>query len=111
MGLPLTATMSGNASGGIEGGVTGGSVGNSPSPSSGRAPQFSRNSFPTNGVRNIDARLSRDFPLHENLKLQLFAEAFNLVNRRQILGYNSTGFQYAIRPTSFLTPVRRRSAR
>jgi hypothetical protein len=94
-GLPLTATMSGNASGGIEGGVTGGSVGNSPSPSSGRAPQFRRNSFPSNGVRNIDARLSRDFPIHESIKMQLFVEAFNLANRRQILGYNTTAFQYS----------------
>ena len=94
-GLPLTAGMSGNASGGIQGGATGGAVGNSPSPSSGRAPQFRRNSFPSNGVRNIDARVSRDFPLHENIKLQLFAEAFNLVNRKQILSYNTTAFQYS----------------
>jgi hypothetical protein len=94
-GLPLTAGMSGNASGGIEGGVTGGAVGNSPSPSNGRAPQFRRNSFPSNGVRNIDARLSRDFTLHENIKLQLFVEAFNVVNRKQILSYNTTAFQYS----------------
>jgi len=95
-GLPLTATMSGNASGGIsgDGGVTGGEVGNSPSPSTGRAPQFKRNSFPTNGIRNIDARVSRDFHLQGNIKLQILAEAFNLANRKQILSYNTTGFQY-----------------
>ncbi len=93
-GLPLTAGMNGNASGGIEGGVTGGSVGNSPSPSSGRAPQYRRNAFPSNGVRNIDARISRDFPIHEGIKLQLFAEAFNVVNRKQQLGFNTTAFAY-----------------
>jgi hypothetical protein len=94
-GTPLTATMSGNASGGIEGGVTGGAVGNSPSPSSGRAPQFRRNSFPSNGIRNIDARLSRDIPIHENIKMQIFVEAFNVVNRKQIISYNTTAFQYS----------------
>ena len=93
-GLPLTAGMSGNASGGIEGGATGGAVGNSPSPSAGRAPQFRRNSFPSNGVRNIDARLSREFAIHENIKMQVFVEAFNVVNRKQILSYNTTAFQY-----------------
>lgn len=93
-GLPLTAGMSGNASGGIEGGVSGGSVGNSPSPSPGRAPQYKRNAFPSNGVRNIDARVSRDFPIHEGIKLQLFAEAFNVVNRKQQLGFNTTAFAY-----------------
>jgi Carboxypeptidase regulatory-like domain/TonB dependent receptor len=94
-GLPLTATMSGNASGGFQGGATGGAVGNSPSPSTGRAPQFRRNAFPSNGVRNIDARLSRDIPVHENIKMQVFVEAFNIVNRRQILSYNTTAFQYS----------------
>lgn len=94
-GTPLTAGMSGNASGGFEGGVTGGSVGNSPSPSTGRAPQFKRNAFPSNGVRNVDARVSRDFPIHENVKMQLFVEAFNVANRKQILSYNTTAFQYS----------------
>jgi hypothetical protein len=94
-GTPLTATMSSNASGGFQGGATGGAVGNSPSPSPGRAPQFRRNAFPSNGVRNIDARLSRDIPLHENIKMQVFVEAFNIVNRKQILAYNTTAFQYS----------------
>ncbi len=94
-GTPLTALMSSNASGGIEGGATGGAVGNSPSPSVGRAPQFRRNAFPSNGVRNIDARLSRDVPIHENIKMQFFVEAFNIVNREQILSYNTTAFQYS----------------
>src|SRR5262249_43353707 len=59
-GLPVTAMMSSSAvAGGIEGGVTGGAVGNSPSPTSGRAPQFRRNSFPGPGVRNIDMRAGK----------------------------------------------------
>jgi hypothetical protein len=94
-GLPLTGTMSAVAAGGIEGGATGGAVGNSPSPASGRAPQFRRNAFPSNGIRNIDARVSRDFTLHESVKLQFFVEAFNVVNRKQITGFNTTISQYS----------------
>jgi hypothetical protein len=91
-GLPLTAGLSNSTSNALEGGATGGSVGNSPSPSTGRAPHLRRNSLPSNGVRNVDARVSRDFPIHENIRLQLFAEAFNLANRRQILGQATTAF-------------------
>jgi Carboxypeptidase regulatory-like domain len=94
-GLPLTAMMNGLASGGIQGGVTGGAVGNSPTAATGRAPQFRRNAFPSNGVRNIDARLSRDVAIHENIKMQFFVEAFNIVNRKQILSYNTTAFSYS----------------
>jgi hypothetical protein len=104
-GLPLTAGMNGNASGGIQGGVTGGAVGNSPSPSNGRAPQFRRNAFPSNGVRNLDARLSRDFAIHENIKLQLFVEAFNVVNRKQMLSFNTTAFQYGNSATDIVPYV------
>lgn len=94
-GLPLTAGMSASAAGGIEGGATGGAVGNSPSPSSGRAPQFRRNAFPSNGIRNVDARVSRDVVLYENIKMQFFVEAFNVANRRQITGFNTTAYQYS----------------
>jgi len=94
-GLPVTAMMSSSAvTGGIEGGVTGGAVGNSPSPTSGRAPQFRRNAFPGPGIRNIDMRVGRKFPIHEAINLQLSAEAFNIVNKRQITSVSTTAFQY-----------------
>ncbi len=93
-GLPLTAGMSAVAAGGIEGGATGGAVGNSPSPATGRAPQFKRNAFPSNGIRNVDARMSRDVNFTERIKMQFFVEMFNVANRRQITGYNTTAYQY-----------------
>jgi len=94
-GLPVTAMMSSSAvTGGIEGGVTGGAVGNSPSPTTGRAPQFRRNSFPGPGVRNVDMRAGKKFPIHEAVNLQVSAEAFNIFNKRQILGVSTTAFQY-----------------
>ena len=66
----------------------------SSSPSNGRAPQFRRNAFPSNGIRNVDARVSRDVQLHEGLSLQFFVEAFNVANRRQITSFNTTAYQY-----------------
>ena len=95
-GLPVTAMMSSSAvPNGIEGGVTGGAVGNSPSPTAGRAPQFRRNAFPGPSVRNIDMRAGKKFPIHEGINFQISAEAFNLVNRRQIMSVNTSAFQYS----------------
>jgi len=94
-GLPVTAMMSSSAvTGGLEGGVTGGAVGNSPSPATGRAPQFKRNSFPGPGIRNIDMRVGRKFPIHEGINLQISAEAFNVVNKRQIISVSTLAYQY-----------------
>jgi hypothetical protein len=96
-GLPLTQLMSnflssGNG-GGIDGGVTGGVVSLFASSTGGRAPQVSRNNIPGPGIRNVDARVSRTFPIHDNLKFEIFAEAFNLANRRHIISQSTNAFQ------------------
>jgi hypothetical protein len=112
-GLPLTANMSGNVTGGIDGGVTGAQVSLFASNSSGRAPQLRRNSFPGPGIRNVDARISRDIPIHEAIKMQFFMEAFNVANRRQIIAQNTTAYQFnsattigvASQATPFGTPT------
>jgi hypothetical protein len=112
-GLPLTPGMSGNVTGGIDGGVTGAQVSLFASNSSGRAPQFRRNAIPGPGIRNVDARISRDFPIHENIKMQFFFEAFNVANRRHIISQNLTAYQFnsattigvASQPTPFGTPT------
>ncbi|MCU1322069.1 MAG: hypothetical protein JWM43_1718 [Acidobacteriaceae bacterium] len=112
-GLPLTANMSGNVTGGIDGGVTGAQVSLFASNSSGRAPQLRRNSFPGPGIRNVDARISRDIPIHENIKMQFFMEAFNVANRRHIISQNTTAYQFnsattigvASQATPFGTPT------
>ncbi|AFL89883.1 hypothetical protein Terro_3672 [Terriglobus roseus DSM 18391] len=93
-GLPLTATMSGNNTGGIDGGVTGGQVSLFASNSSGRAPQIKRNAIPGPGIRNVDARVSRDLPIHENIRMQFFVEAFNVANRRHIISQSTTAYQF-----------------
>ncbi|WP_263417300.1 TonB-dependent receptor [Terriglobus albidus] len=92
-GLPLTARMSASPSTGVlDGGVTGGTVNLNAGADAGRAPHVSRNAYPSNGIRNIDARLSRSFPIHENIRLELLTELFNVANRRQMTSFNTTAF-------------------
>jgi hypothetical protein len=93
-GLPLTANMSGNVSGGIDGGVTGAQVSLFASNTSGRAPHIRRNAIPGPGIRNVDARISRDITIHEGIKMQFFMEAFNVANRRHIISQNTTAYQF-----------------
>ncbi|CAN5516206.1 hypothetical protein BH10ACI4_BH10ACI4_01190 [soil metagenome] len=112
-GLPLTANMSGNVTGGIDGGVTGAQVSLFASNSSGRAPHIRRNAIPGPGIRNVDARISREIPIHENIKMQFFMEAFNVANRRHIISQNTTAYQFnsattigvASQATPFGTPT------
>ncbi len=49
-----------------------------------------RNSFAGPGVHNLDARVAREFPFfREGMHIELAAEAFNLVNHRNILAVNN----------------------
>jgi hypothetical protein len=82
---------------GLDGGATCGLVSNSGNRSSGRAPQFGRNTFhgPTQ-IRSVDFRIARDIPLwREKTKLQLIAEAFNLFNHSIVTGVNNTAFLFS----------------
>ena len=94
-GFPLTAAMSNYPSGAPDGGVTGAELSLFNSATGGRAPQVPRNGFAGPGVRNIDARITRDFPIHETIKLEILGEAFNLLNHQNVLGVNTTAFSYA----------------
>jgi hypothetical protein len=94
-GFPIVASLSGYPSGGADGGVTGGVMSSgSGTATAGRPPQIARNSQPGPGTRNIDFRVSRDFPIHESIHFQITGEAFNLLNQRIIAGVNSTYSTY-----------------
>jgi Carboxypeptidase regulatory-like domain/TonB dependent receptor len=94
-GFPIAALLSGFPSGGADGGVTGGVMSSgSGTATAGRPPQIQRNSQPGPGTRNIDFRISRDFPIHEGMHFQITGEAFNLLNARLIAGVNSTYFTF-----------------
>jgi hypothetical protein len=40
-------------------------------------------------------RVTRSIPIHENIRMEFFAEAFNLVNHQNRLTVNTTAFSYA----------------
>ncbi len=85
-GRPYSGTTSGNPTpSGILGGLLG--VGGSS-----RAPFVGRNIFTNPGVANGDARIARDFKFTERVRLQLIFEAFNVTNRVQVTGINTTQF-------------------
>ncbi len=114
-GFPITAMMtnyptSALSSPGISGngGLTGASVSWFNSPSAVRTPQLGRNAFPGPGLRNVDARMARDFSLTEKMKLQFYVEAFNLLNHPNVLSVNNKYSTYyaALDPTTGGNPTK-----
>jgi hypothetical protein len=41
---------------------------------------------------SLDLRLAKDFRIHEGMSLQVLAEVFNLANKNNILGFNTTNY-------------------
>ncbi len=93
-GFPLTRFLSSSPTGGVDGGLTGGDLSLNNAPTGGRAPFLGRNSDPGPGLRNVDARAGRNIPLRENLHLEFFAEAFNLLNQQNRISVNSTAYTW-----------------
>ncbi|HEY0306739.1 MAG TPA: carboxypeptidase regulatory-like domain-containing protein [Acidobacteriaceae bacterium] len=81
----------------MDGGATGGAdnTNNTVGSVTARAPQTKRNGFPGPGVHNLDMRISRDFGIYHDVKLQFLAEAFNLVNHRNGLGISTSAYTFA----------------
>lgn len=95
-GFPVTGFVNQSITSAIngDGGVTGAVV---TSGTGTRVPDTiaRRNGFNGPGVHNLDSRLSRRFPLpHEGMSLEFAAEAFNVVNHRNILAVNSSLVNY-----------------
>jgi hypothetical protein len=91
-GFPVTGFVNGTITSAIngDGGPTGAMV---TSGTGTRVPDgiARRNSFTGPGVHNLDARVSRSFPLpHEGMAIEVSAEAFNVVNHRNILSVNNS---------------------
>jgi hypothetical protein len=55
-----------------------------------RVPGLARNSFRQPRIINTDLRISRRFKLGETANLEVLGEAFNLFNRTQVTGVNTT---------------------
>jgi hypothetical protein len=100
-GQPIVAFMSGTVfnggtgSYGAAGNIYGGAMSSSSgAATTGRPPQIGRNSITGPGFNNFDFRISRDVPIHDNIKFQITGEAFNLLNHTIITGVNSTHSVY-----------------
>lgn len=100
-GFPVTGQMTGytqasyKAAGALEGGLTGGVMSSSSGlASAGRAPQIQRNSYAGPGLKNVDLRATKDFPIRETVHFQVFAEAFNLFNHTNVQSVTTTAFSY-----------------
>ena len=92
-----TSASSYAADGGIYGGAMSSSSG---LPTNGRPPQIGRNSIYAPGFNNVDFRVTRDVPIHENIKMQFVGEAFNLLNHTIISSVNSTYSSYTAAGTT-----------
>ena len=86
-----------------DGGLSGAELSLFNSGTNGRVPDqvARRNAFTGPGIHNVDARISRDFVLHESIKLQLFAEAFNVANHRNILGVSTSLYTFVTPGTAY----------
>ncbi len=97
-GFPLTAFLNNSPVSAIgDGGLTGTALSLNNAGTPGRVPDTiaRRNAFPGPGVHNLDARISRTFPFfREGMKLELAAEAFNVINHRNILAVSQTAYSY-----------------
>ena len=68
------------------------------------APGFRRNSLRLPSQLDISPRLTRDIALFRDARLQLIAEAFNILNRSNVNGVNTTRYSYNS-STQTLTPL------
>jgi hypothetical protein len=94
-GFPVTAFMSSYPVSKIgDGGITGAELSLFNSGTGGRVPQYARNAFEAPALQNVDARLARTFTITEKLKLDVFAEAFNLTNSRIPISVVTNGSSY-----------------
>ncbi len=84
-GLPYTLRTSGSAPGGLGGGINGSGGDN-------RIDVIGRNTFRLPGVWVTDLRLAKYFSVSERYKLELAADFFNLANKQNVTGINSTGY-------------------
>src|SRR5215831_10481951 len=104
-GFPIVASMNSPASvikstpAAADGNIFGGAMSSSSgAPTTGRPPEIQRNSQAGPGVRNIDFRVTREVPVHEQMHFEFIAEAFNLMNHTIISNVN-TAFATQLAPT------------
>jgi Carboxypeptidase regulatory-like domain len=102
-GQPIFLSMSGTVysgstsptSYGNDGNIYGGAMASSyGGPTTGRPPQIGRNSISGPGFNNVDFRITRNVPIHDQISMQFIGEAFNLLNHVIVTGVNGTHSSY-----------------
>jgi len=73
-----------------------------------RAPGFARNSFRLPSILTVDPRITKDIPIYGRAKVQLIAEAFNVLDRDNVsiernTYYGFAGGQLVPQPTALLS--------
>ena len=80
---------------GADGNIYGGAMSSSSgSATTGRPPQIGRNSIYNPGYSNFDFRVSRNFPIHESIYMQISADAFNLLNHTIVTSVVGTQYSF-----------------
>ncbi|MFL6228141.1 MAG: TonB-dependent receptor domain-containing protein [Pyrinomonadaceae bacterium] len=75
--------------------LVGGDPNNDGNRSNDRLPGTVRNQFTTPAVYQFDARITRNVPIHEQMRLRFILEAFNLFNRSNVATVNNIFFNYS----------------
>jgi len=96
-GPRYTGTVSGNASSLFGSNQAGGLNGSNGSTRFALVP---RNFFKQPRIINTDLRISRRFSLNESMKLELLAEGFNIFNRTQVSGVNTSIYTASVTGTA-----------
>jgi hypothetical protein len=95
-----TATQSVGTTSGLQGGMTGGLIQTTGNPIGGRITWMPRNSFVLPNLFNVDVRLAKQFRITERYNVELRGEAFNILNRTQVLAVSTNAFNYAAPATT-----------
>jgi len=99
-GLPYSAGVSGTQTGAAGSGMNG-------SGSSSYLLQIGRNTFKQPNTTVVDVHLSKDIPVRDQIKFELFGDAFNLANHQNVTGVSSTAYSInnTATTTSPITPA------
>lgn len=97
-GARFTAVVSGSPSGTTAGGINGSF------PSFNRFALVPRNFFKQPSIQYLDLRLSRRFDIGEKAKVEVLGEVFNVLNRTQVTGVNTTIYSLSGTTLTYNTP-------
>src|SRR5207253_222398 len=97
-GARFTPVVSGSPSGTTAGGINGSF------PSFNRFAFVPRNFYKQKPIEYLDFRLSRRFGIGEKAKIEVLGEVFNVLNRTQVTGVNTTIYSLSGTTLTFNTP-------